>query len=84
MVLLDWKITNDFGGGDTSALEVELPDSGYSAFIKWDGCCEIKRIHNKDHNSDSIDRIHICDVPQFIKILQSLEDFRLNNIEGAE
>jgi len=71
---LNWIITNDFDDGEI-ALEVRLEDWDYTAYIKWDGCCEIK--------NDSIN-VHICDVPQFIEVLQSLEEFRMNNIEGAE
>ena len=80
---LKWVITNDFGGKDNVALEVELEGWEFRAYIKRDGCCEITKA---DHYArGKIDfRIHVCDVPQFIKILQSLEDFRVNNIDGAE
>ena len=54
-----------------------IEDWDYTAYIKWDGYCEIKG------NGKQID-IHICDVPQFIEVLQSLEEFRMKNIKGAE
>ncbi len=74
---LEWVITDDFGGKDNVALMVALKGWDYTAYIKWDGCCEIKG------NGKQID-MHICDVPQFIDVLQSLEDFRMSNIYCAE
>ncbi len=81
---LKWGITDDFGGDDPRALIVQLEDMPYSAYIKWDGCCEITKTFNEGYESEEKVRLHICDIPQFITILESLEDFRLNNIDGAE
>lgn len=82
---LNWLITNDFGGKSPVALEVKLEDWDYTAYIKWDGCCEITKVNAcMGKNGLEDDSIHICDVPQFIEVLQSLEEFRMENIEGAE
>ena len=81
---MEWEVTNDFGGVDNVALEVKLKDWGYCAYIKWDGCCEIYKTINKGCPSEEIEQIHICDIPQYIKMLQSLEDFRMNNIDIAQ
>ena len=75
--MLNWKITDDFGGKDNVALSVDLEDYPYEAYIKWDGCCEVT-------NTETEERMHICDIDAFVKVLQSLEDFRLRNIDGAE
>ncbi len=80
----NWIITRGNKKDYLASLDVQLEGYPYSAYIKADGCCEIKRIHNKDTKTEMEDFIHICDIPQFIKILQSLEDFRMNNINGAE
>ncbi len=74
---LNWIITDDFGGKDNVALSVKLEGWDYEAFIKWDGCCDIRG------NNGLIDS-HICDIPQFIEVLQSLEEFRMKNIKNAE
>ena len=82
---LKWVITNDFGGKDNVALEVKLEGWDYTAYIKWDGCCEITKVNackGKDGLED--ETTHICNIPQFIEILQSLEKFRMDNIDGAE
>ena len=79
---LKWVITNDFSKKEPCCLSVKLDGFEYDAFIKWDGCCEVRRYNNG--HQDEYDQIHICDIPQFITILQSLEDFRMNNIVGAE
>jgi len=83
---LKWVITDDFGKGKKgSALCVKLEGWDYTAYIKWDGCCEITKVNAcRDKDGLEDETTHICDVPQFIEVLQSLEDFRMNNIEGAE
>lgn len=82
---LKWVITDDFGGKDNVALKVKLEGWDYTAYIKWDGCCEITKTNAcKGEDGLEDETTHICNVPQFIKILQSLEDFRMNNIEDAE
>ena len=82
---LRWTIVDDFGGKDNVALKVKLDGWDYKAYIKWDGCCEITKINAcKGKNGLEDDSIHICDVPQFIEVLQSLEAFRMKNIKGAE
>ena len=82
---LKWIITNDFGGGDSVAIEVKLEDMPYTAYIKWDGCCEITQVDAcKGPDGLENDSFHICDIPRFIRVLQSLEDFRMDNINGAE
>ena len=81
---LKWIVTNDFGEKESHCLEVKLEGFDYDAYIKWDGCCEIRRHYNVGSKNQDTDQIHICDIPQFITILQSLEDFRMNNIESAE
>lgn len=82
----NWIITDDFGDKSGVALIVQLKGWDYSAYIKWDGCCEITRKNDCiDEQGKSIDNtFHICDVPQFIKVLKSLEEFRMKNIDGAE
>lgn len=82
---LKWIVTDDFGGKDNVALIVKLAGCDYEAYIKWDGCCEITQVDFcKGQDGLEDQHFHICDVPQFIKVLQSLEDFRMNNIKGAE
>ena len=82
---LNWIITNDFGGNGNVCLDVKLEGTNYEAFIKWDGCCEITDKDALVSGGELFDStFHICDVPRFIEILQSLEDFRMNNIDGAE
>ncbi len=82
---LNWIITNDFGKGKNAlCLNVKLDEMYYDAFIKSDGCCEVRHYLNIGHKTQDYDQIHICDIPQFITILQSLEDFRINNTKGAE
>ncbi len=77
-----WKITNNFDKKEPTCLSVKLEDNYYKAFIKRDGCCEIYRHHNNCEND--YDQIHICSIPHFIKVLESLEEFRMDNIKGAE
>ena len=81
---LEWIITDDFGGDDPRALKVKLKGLPYKAYIKWDGCCEVTKTFNEDTEIEEDVMLHICDIGQFITILQSLEDFRMTNIEGAE
>lgn len=82
---LKWIITDDFGGEGNVALKVKLEGWDYIAYIKWDGCCEITKVNAcMDKNGLVDETTHICNVPQFIEVLQSLEDFRMKNIEGAE
>jgi len=82
---LKWIITDDFGGKDTVALKVKLEGWDYTAYIKWDGCCEITKVNAcVGKNGLEDETTHICDVPQFIEVLESLEAFRMANIEGAE
>ncbi|MGR3292482.1 MAG: hypothetical protein ACUZ9M_00535 [Candidatus Scalindua sp.] len=80
--VLNWKITDNFGKKEACCLKVKLENSCYAAFIKWDGCCEIYRYHNNCKND--YDQIHICNISEFIEVLKSLEEFRMNNIENSE
>ena len=85
---LKWIITNDFGDSPeerTCSLDVQLEGWNYSAYIKRDGCVDlVKKDSCVGPNGTEDEDIHICDIPQFIEILQSLENFRMNNIDGAE
>ena len=81
---LKWKITDDFGKENPHGLQVELEDLPYKAYIKWDGCCEVTKTFNEGTEIEEDVRLHICDISQFVTILESLEDFRINNIDGAE
>ncbi len=85
---LKWIITNDFGDKEPHCLSVRAEDGFYEAFIKNNGCCEITEFERynpeTDENETEEFTIHICDIPRFITMLQSLEDFRMNNIESAE
>ena len=58
----------------------------YEAYVRSDGCCDVFRYYNhpKKDNEDDYDQIHMCGIPEFIKILQSIEDFRMANLETAE
>jgi len=47
----------------------------YSAFIKWDGCCEISRCDSNDHE----DNIHMCDIDEWIDRLQSMKKAALKH-----
>ncbi len=82
---LKWIIIDKFGEEKPVCLTVRLDGFNYEAYIKWDGCVDFTK---KDAcmGSDGMEDedIHICDIPAFITILQSLEDFRMNNIESAE
>ena len=44
-----------------------------SAFIKWDGCCEVSLCFNEN----DWDTIHVCSIPNFIEELQAIEEFRV-------
>jgi len=81
--MTEWVITNDFGDKEPQCLSVKAKDGFYEAFIKWNGCCDITE-YETDQNKTEEFNIHICDIPRFIKMLQSLEDFRMNNITGAK
>ena len=84
---IEWDIENDFGDKGETALVVKSKELPYRAYIKWDGCCELYK-HNYDNNGklsrNDYNQIHVCSIPRFIEILQSLEDFRINNIGWAE
>ena len=79
---LKWFITDDFGEKeDRFALKVKL--EGFeclSAYIKRDGCCEIYREWNEGLKTQHTEQMHICDVSRFVTMLQSLEEFRVNNV----
>ena len=62
--------------GDPHVRVVQI-DEQYEVYMKWDGCIEIKEIGDKGS-------YHVCDVPRFIEQLQTLETYRMENIENAE
>ncbi len=68
-----------FQGSDI-ARQVVVGDK-WAVYMKWDGCCEIEDLN--EGKSDG-SKLHICDVPVFVKQLQAIESYRLANIEGAE
>ena len=50
----------------------------YKAAVKWDGCIHFNRAYNEPFNnnprdSDNEDYIHICDIDEYIEILQKLK-----------
>lgn len=51
----------------------------WEAFVKWDGCTQIRAQGDKHY-----DRLHIDDMDGFIEILRLIEDTRLTVIPGAE
>ncbi len=85
----EWVITDK----REYAMDIDYVDKNgdvwYDAYIKWDGCCNVRHFWNAPKNLQSdkeedYEQMHICDIPQFIKILQSIEDFRMANLETAE
>mgnify|MGYP000051673140 FL=1 len=74
-----WEVTLAGTGvdGDKIYLHLEDPEGWYSVRIKWDGCIELIRYHNRPLFADNLDpqdvnRLHICDLDDFIERLQSL------------
>ena len=73
-------------GAETSQYWMNFRDSEgwWSGFVKWDGCIEINRYYNlpMDYpDRDSLpagqgepDNIHICDLDDYITMLQGLRD----------
>lgn len=51
--------------------------------MKWDGCIDLRRYWNGDtadnNSEDNVDYIHICEVKEFIKELQSVVDIAEQN-----
>lgn len=81
----DWEIENtdrDISGDDV-CLNVKHKEGFCKAYIKWDGCCEITQYEDEEMTKEDFS-IHLCDVPRFIAILQSLEQFRMEKIKDAE
>ena len=65
----------DYDGRNDVAATLASDD--FEAFVKWDGCCDIRRHHNDSTPAEPIvrdvDRIHICDLRDFIERLEQLE-----------
>ena len=63
--------------GDKIYLYLEDPEGWYSVRIKWDGCVELIRYHNRPFFAENpdpqdVNRLHICDLDDFIERLQAL------------
>jgi hypothetical protein len=72
----DWIVIE--GRNSDTWLDVRDPDGWWSAYVKWDGCIGLSRYFNdpmddKKRNDDDIDSIHICDIDETIRRLQSLK-----------
>ncbi len=62
-------------------LNLRDPEGWYAAYVKWDGCFELRRFFNvsattkdeEDNRQADTDQIHICDIDDIIARLQSLK-----------
>ena len=68
-----WEVTLAGTGvdGDKIYLYLEDPEGWYSVRIKWDGCIELIRYHNRPLFADNLDpqdvnRLHICDLDDLL------------------
>ena len=75
-----WKLKEDEPHDEYSATFVE-PFLDLEAWVKKDGCMELKRFFNG--NKEDFDQIHICDLDTFIARLQYLR-FMLVDYFGGE
>lgn len=70
-------------------LECCNEDKDFHVYVRWDGCCDIRRYYNgyvygdKNVPEDEIDYIHICDLREFIKFLTDIAD-KAEQIEEFE
>jgi hypothetical protein len=60
-------------------LELNSEYKDYHVIAKWDGCVHFYRAYNGTDASDSQnqeekDYIHICDIDEFIKMLQEVKE----------
>lgn len=72
--ILGWKTKNS-PSDEKYGLTLISDDGFYEAYIKWDGCCEIIHYSNVP-GGDDFDQIHICEMDEFAKMLQTIEKFR--------
>lgn len=70
---MEWEID---GEEHSHAVSIKDVEGWYEAYIKWDGCCEVVQHYNTPGGDGDSDQIHICDIPKFIEILQSIEKYR--------
>lgn len=69
----EWKIKGNIG---SHGVRIIGHEGWYEAYIKCGGCCEVVRYYNQPEGED-YNQIHICDIPAFIEILQSIEKYRV-------
>lgn len=79
---VDWAVIEE--KSTDTWLELKDPDGWYDAVVKWDGCIHFRRYFNDpmDHpnrKSEDQDYLHICDIDETIKRLQSLKEAALNH-----
>jgi hypothetical protein len=60
-------------------LELECPNGWYKASVKWDGCVDFYRLHNKplpitEEHPQMVDYVHFCDIDEEIKRLTELKN----------
>ncbi len=76
--LLGWTIQTPTRPGDEECtLTLKSDDGRWEAYIKWDGCCEIIRHSVTPIEYDEPEQIHICDMDEYIEMLQAIEKFRV-------
>jgi len=79
------KIVKAYKGddGENICLDVSVNDD-YFIGLKWDGCINLWKTEADGITPDPCQYMHICDVTKFIDMLSQVEQFRLDNIDGAE
>jgi len=60
-----------------------IVDNAWEIELKWDGCINLWGLDD-NLEVDPHQYMHICDVTKFIDMLSQVEQFRLDNIDGAE
>jgi hypothetical protein len=73
----EYTATIDYYYSDTSW-------KAYSVYMKWDGCVEITKFYNGGADKEDEERLHICQIDDFIEELKAMEADRLALIKNAE
>jgi len=80
---LEIKEIKRLDDGKPYAIEVRNEYNDLKIHIKWDGCIDISKYWNgtspENNDEDNTDYIHVCEVKEFIKELQSVVNIAEKN-----
>lgn len=61
------------------------PEGWYEGYVNWDGCVHINSYFNEPlpegKPKQLVDRIHICDLEEYIEMLQGLKELAKQHFE---